>query len=87
MAAWQQAARAEAGICDGLTHAVALLDVVKALNSIPWDRLVRQAAVRRYNLYLLRLSFAVYSLARSLRCGRNCSKLVIAHCSITAVLS
>ena len=41
VAAWQQAARAEAGICDGLTHAVALLDLVKAFDSIPLDWLVR----------------------------------------------
>ena len=84
VAAWQQAARAEAGICDGPTHAVALLDLVKAFDSIPWDWLVRQAAARGYNLSLLRLSLAAYALARSLRCGKNYSKLVVAHCGITA---
>ena len=70
-AAWQ-AARAE-GICDGLAHAVALLDIVKAFDGVPWDWLVRQAALMGYNLHLLRLSLTVYALCRSLRCGQNYS--------------
>ena len=35
--AWKQAARAEAAVCDGLDHAAALLDIVKAFDGVPWD--------------------------------------------------
>ena len=43
VAAWKQAARAEVGAYDGLDHALALLDIVKAFDGVPWDWLVRQA--------------------------------------------
>ena len=56
VAAWKQAARAELGARDGLDHALALLDIVKAFDGVPWDWLVRQAAGRGYSLWLLRLS-------------------------------
>ena len=59
VAACKQAARAEAGVCDGLDHAAALLDIVKAFDGVPWDWLVRQAAARGYSLRLLRLFIAV----------------------------
>ena len=67
VAAWKQAARAEVAVCDGLDHAAALLDIVKAFDGVPWDWLVKQAIARGYNLWLLRLSIAVYALGRTIR--------------------
>ena len=84
MAAWKQAARAEVAVCDGLDYAAALLDIVKAFDGVPWDWLVKQAIARGYNLWLLRLSIAVYALGRTIRCGKCYSAIVIAHCGITA---
>ena len=56
---WKQAARAEVGAYDGLDHALALLDTVKAFDGVPWDWVVKQATTRGYNLWLLRLLIAV----------------------------
>ena len=84
VAARKQAARAEVGAYDGLDHALALLDIVKAFDGVPWDWLVKKATTRGYNLWLLRLSIAVYALARTIRCGKCYSATVIARCGITA---
>ena len=84
VAAWKQAARAEIGAYDGLDHALALLDIIKAFDGVPWDWLVKQAIAKRYNLWLLRLSIAVYALTRTIRCGKCYSAAVIARCGITA---
>ena len=72
VAAWKQAARAELGSSLRLDHAIVLLDLVKAFDNVPHDWLVRQARRHGFNLYLLRLSLAACSLARTVRIGRVC---------------
>ena len=84
VAAWKQAARAECSACDGLGHALALLDIIKAFDGVPWDWLVKQAICKGYNLWLLRLSLAVYALVRTIRSGKCYSVTIVALCGITA---
>ena len=43
VAAWKQAARAEISAYTKLGHALALLDIIKAFDCVPWDWLVKQA--------------------------------------------
>ena len=84
VAAWKQAARAEISAYDSLGHLLALLDIVKAFDGVPWDWLVKQATAKGYNLWLLRLSLAVYALVLTIRVGKCYSVLVAAMCGITA---
>ena len=58
--------------------------MVKALVGVPWDWLVLQASVHGYNLMLLRLSLAIYALARTIRIGSCYSRLLVARRGITA---
>ena len=83
VAAWKQAARAEISAYEKLGHALALLDIIKAFDGVPWDWLVKQATARKYNLWLLRLSLAVYALARTIRVGKCHSVVIRALCGIT----
>ena len=84
VAAWKQAARAEISAYEKLGHALALLDIIKAFDGVPWDWLVKQAVAKKYNLWLLRLSLAVYALARTIRFGKCYSVVIKALCGITA---
>ena len=63
---------------------MALLDLVKAFDGVPWDWLVLQASVHGYNLMLLRLSLAIYALARTIRIGSCYSRLLVARRGINA---
>ena len=89
MAAWKQAARAEAAAAVQTTKAVVaygqvLLNLVKAFERIPHAMLAREAAKLGYPLWTLRLSLAAYRLPRSLRIGEVYSFLVIACRGATA---
>eukprot|EP00973_Karenia_brevis_P025146 3467985-Karenia_brevis.AAC.1 len=64
-AAWQAAMTAECAALEHLDHLQALLDLVKAFETVPHFILVRCAAARGYPMALLRLSIASYRLARS----------------------
>ena len=84
VATWKQAARAELATSARAEYAIALLDLVKCFDTVPHDWLVRQAIELGYNLWLLRLSIAVYRMLRTMRIGLCYSKTMIAGCGITA---
>ena len=84
VATWKQAARAELAAGSRAEYAIALLDLVKCFDTVPHDWLVRQAILLGYNLWLLRLSLAVYRLHRTMRVGVCYSKTMLANCGITA---
>ena len=71
VAAWKQSLLAEASVTFSLPCICTLLDLVKAIDSVPFDELSECAARLRYNLCLLRLSIASYLLARVLQVGRE----------------
>ena len=84
VATWKQAARAELATSARAEYAIALLDLVKCFDTVPHDWLVRQAIELGYNLWLLRLSIAVYRMLRTMRIGLCYSKTMVAGCGITA---
>ncbi len=84
VAAWRQAARAEAAAATTASYAQSLLDVVKAFEAIPHDWLVREALAHQYPLWLLRLSVASYKLGRVIRISGVYSAVVYACRGITA---
>ena len=83
-AAWQIAMRAEASACDGMHYAQALLDLVKAFETIPHHRIVEAAIRHGYCLWTLRLSLAAYCLPRVLGIDGAFSRTVLAVLGITA---
>ena len=83
-AAWQVAFRAEAAARDGMHYAQSLLDLVKAFEMLPHNRIAEAAMRHGYNLWLLRLSLAAYRLPRSLGIDGAYSRSVIAVLGITA---
>ena len=64
-AAWAAALEAETGVGTNRVHAQASVDLVKAFEMIPHQKLADAAASRDYPLKLLRLSLAAYRLKRS----------------------
>ena len=84
VATWKQAARAELAASSRAEYAIVLLDLVKCFDTVPHDWLVRQAIALGYNLWLLRLSIAVYRMRRAMRIGLCYSKTMLACCGITA---
>ena len=83
-AAWVAAFQAEKAQADGLEHVAALLDLVKAFERVPHDRLVEFATRRGYSLIVLRLSLATYRLRRAIGIGGAFSSLIVATRGITA---
>ncbi len=65
-AAWQVAFRAESAALNHDHYAQPLLDVVKAFERVPHDRVVASAKKHSYNLCVLRLTFAAYRMQRSI---------------------
>ena len=64
-AAWLVALRAEYAAYDKLNLALALLDLVKAFETVPHRQLTEAAKERGYSGTLLRLSLAAYRLRRA----------------------
>ena len=85
-AAWKQAARAELAttMTESAVYAQALLDLVKAFDRVPLWLLIREARIMGYPLKLLRLSIAVYKMARAIRIGTVVSFQVWGLRGITA---
>ena len=65
-AAFQRAMIAKTANLDNDVFAAALLDLVKASETVPQDVLVRAAHAKNYPLPLLRLCMAAYRLSRAL---------------------
>ena len=83
-AAWEAAFSAEmAGHMDE-HHLQALLDLVKAFETIPHDLLCRAATEKGYNIVILRLSIAAYRLSRAVRIDGVFSRRIRAVRGITA---
>ena len=59
-AAWLHAAEAEIAKSGGKTYASVLLDLVKAFETIPHERIAEAAVKHGYNLWVLRLSLQAY---------------------------
>ena len=84
-AAWAQAFRAEAAKMRGRACAASLLDLEKAFEKLPHDKIVAAAVKHEYCLTTLRLSLAAYRMRRSVVVDGACSRTVIATCGIAAV--
>ena len=84
MASWQAAFVAESAALSSEDHVQALLDLVKAFETVPHAILVRAAASRGYPILVLRLSIAAYRLSRSIGVDGVYSRLVVASRGITA---
>ena len=83
-AAWQAAMTAECAALDHLDHVQALIDLVKAFETVPHHILVRFAIARGYPVVLLRLSLASYRLVRSVGVDGVYSRCIVATRGITA---
>ncbi len=84
VAAWEQAAVAEAAASKGAAYAQLLLDMVKAFERVPRQQLVDEAARVGYPLHLLRLSLAAYKLPRVVMIGGVVSRRVSSTRGIAA---
>ena len=83
-AAWATAFTAEAAALGLDEHALSLLDLVKAFETVPHDMLVAAAKLRGYPLRLLRLSLEAYRLQRVVGVDGAFSKRIRATRGITA---
>ena len=83
-ASWQEAFTAESACLAGLDYANALLDLVKAFETVPHWVLVEAAKLNGYPMVILQLSLAAYRLARSIGVDGVYSRLIIATRGITA---
>ena len=83
-AAWVAAFAVESAAAAGADFAATLLDLVKAFERIPYDKLVAAARRLGYPLRLLRLSIAAYRLMRTVIVGGTCSRVLQATRGITA---
>ena len=83
-AAWLSAWEAEnAGKGEG-AYAQALMDLVKAFETVPHDRVWEAAHRRGYPMAILRLALAAYAMPRSISSDGAFSRLVVAAWGITA---
>jgi len=83
-AAWQAGFQAEAAALSRSNYAQALLDLVKAFETVPHDVVARLADKHKLNLWLVRLSLASYRLARTIGIDGSFSRMIIAARGITA---
>ena len=83
-AAWLNAARAELAKGGGKCYATVLLDLVKAYETIPHQRILEAAKKHSYNLWVLRLSLKAYRAPRTIVVDGVCSSPVVAAQVITA---
>ena len=83
-ASWQAAFAAEMAGLSKQEHLQALLDLVKAFETIPHDLVAKAAMEKGYNLVILRLSFAAYRLQRAVGIDGVFSRRIRAVRGITA---
>ena len=83
-AAWTAAFGAEAAATGGLDHGSSLLDLVKAFEKIPHQKILQAAKKHGLNLSLIRMSFAAYRIHRSICTNGIFSATVQATRGITA---
>ena len=83
-ALWREAFAAEAANLGGMDHAQALLDLVKAFETVPHWVLVEAAKLKRYPVLVLRLSLAAYRLRRTIGVDGVYSRTIIATRDILA---
>ena len=83
-ASWETAFSAEMAGLLQQDHFQALLDLVKAFETIPHDLLCKAAKEKVYNLVVLRLSLAAYRLCRAVDIDGAFSRRVRATRGITA---
>ena len=77
-ASWKEAFAAEAAALGGLEHAQALLDLVKAFETVPHWVLVEAAKFKGYPGVILQLSLAAYRLKRSIGVDGVYSRTIVA---------
>ena len=75
VAAWASAFEAEDAFSRGGFYSQALLDLVKAFESVPHEALWHAAIKREYPLAILRLALAAYAMPRSV--GRATSRVSV----------
>ena len=83
-AAWQAAFVAESAALSNLDHIQALLDLVKAFETVPHYVLVAAARAKGYPIAILKLSIAAYRLGRAIGIEGVFSRLIVASRGITA---
>ena len=83
-ASWQEAFAAEAANLGGMDHAQALLDLVKAFETVPHWVLVEAAKLKGYPAFMLQLSLAAYRLLRTIGVDGVYSRIIKATRGITA---
>ena len=83
-ASWLSALHAEGAGYDDSFYLQALLDLAKAFEGVPHDRLWEAAEKLGYPLALLRLALAVYRMPRTVTAGGVFSRKVWPTCGITA---
>ena len=83
-AAWLSAWEGEAAHNCNSSYGQALLDLVKAFEMIPHDRLWHAACKHEYPLAVLRLALAAYAMPRAVGVDGTYSRLVSATGGITA---
>ena len=83
-AAWMLAFKAEASKHGGDTFVQAMLDLTKAFEAVPHQKLIDAAHKRGYSTVLLRLSLAAYRLKRSVGLAGAYADTTVATRGITA---
>jgi len=79
-----QAAKAEVAGMSRKCYGIILVDLVKAFEKVPHDKLAAAAARRGYPLWLLRLSLDTYRMSRVVVIDGACSRQITASQGITA---
>ena len=83
-AAWQAAFVAESAALCSLDHVQALLDLVKAFETVPHHILVMAAIAKGYPIAILRLSLAAHRLTRAVGIEGVFSRAIVASRGIAA---
>ena len=83
-AAWLSAWEAEDAAGNGSAYCQALLDLVKAFETVPHDRLWHAASKRGYPMAILRLALKAYAMPRTVGIDGVYSRTVTASRGITA---
>ena len=79
-AAWEAAFVAELAALRDMVHVDSMLDLVKAFETVPHQKLIDAAERLGYPTMLLRLSLAAYRFQRAVGVEGVFGKLVCTHC-------